>query len=252
MCNTFHEFLQNLTQIEIFDRFTQKKALKRIIVTFYRLYYTIVFKSLKIRPHTSDEAMFKQIFLKREYDIPLDFTPQFIIDGGANVGYASLWFSHQFPDAKIIAVEPEESNYDVLKFNVRSNKKITPIHAALWDRRSNLIIKDTGLGECGFMVEEVASPSLHSVKGITIDELLIQFGFDHIDILKIDIEGAEKELFSTGYSQWIDKVRVIIIELHDHMKPECSDTFYSAIANSPFVESTRGENIVLIRSDKYL
>mgnify|MGYP000361339186 CR=1 FL=1 len=49
------------------------------------------------------------------------------------------------------------------------------------------------------------------------------------DLLKIDIEGAEKELFSENTDYWLGKVNMIIIELHDWMRKDCSKNFYSAI-----------------------
>src|SRR5207245_10256087 len=67
-----------------------------------------------LRRHTSDVAAFEQVFIDREYDLPIgDRRPKFIIDGGANVGCASVFFSRKFPQASIWAFEPERSNYDI-------------------------------------------------------------------------------------------------------------------------------------------
>jgi len=79
-------------------------------------------------------------------------------------------------------------------------------------------------------------------KNLTSIDLDIQKG-----ILKIDIEGAEKELFKANYKKWIDKVDVLIIELHDRFKPGCSATFYPVIESYDFVQYASGANLVYIR-----
>jgi hypothetical protein len=67
-------------------------------------------------------------------------------------------------------------------------------------------------------------------------------GVNHIDILKLDIEGAEFELFNTGAEAWLDAVGQIVIELHDWIRPGCSKSFYSAIGSRPFLQQINGEN----------
>ena len=51
--------------------------------------------------------VFKAIFIRRNYRFPVDINPKLIIDGGAYVGYSSIYFSLKYPQAKIIAVEPK-------------------------------------------------------------------------------------------------------------------------------------------------
>ena len=65
--------------------------------------------SVKIRPRTSDRYAFEQIFLDDDYALPMGLQPRFVIDGGANVGYASIYFSNRYPNADIVAVEPDPS-----------------------------------------------------------------------------------------------------------------------------------------------
>ena len=152
---------------------------------------------IRIRSHTSDIDCFSQVFINKEYDFPLNIKkPGLIIDGGANVGYASLFFANKFPDATIIAVEPEESNYRILKQNTAHHKRIKTVKAGIWNRTTNLRIKDPGLGKWGFMVEEISQKAPGSIRAVTIGDILKKSGYKEIDILKLDIEGAEKEVFS--------------------------------------------------------
>jgi len=71
-----------------------------------------------------------------------------------------------------------------------------------------------------------------------------QFNVDHIDILKIDIESSEKELFEENFEKWLPKVKVVIIELHDRMKEGCTRSFFKAMVNYKFTMTHKGENIV--------
>jgi hypothetical protein len=66
----------------------------------------------------------------------------------------------------------------------------------------------------------------------------------HIDILKLDIEGSEKEVFETGYEHWLPKINILIIELHDKMKKGCSRAVFNAISKYDFSFDIKGENII--------
>jgi hypothetical protein len=97
------------------------------------------------------------------------------------------------------------------------------------------------------MTEEVASSDSYDIKAVTIDTLLKKSGFDKIDILKLDIEGAEREIFSKNFDSWLDKVDIIMIELHDRIKKGCTKAFYSAVNKYKWKKFKRGENIILIK-----
>jgi hypothetical protein len=103
----------------------------------YYLYYSQIFCPLILRRNTSDKHVFRQIFITKDYNIPLKIKPKLIVDAGANVGYSSLWFSRKYPKSKIIAIEPEDSNYEVLIKNTDSNDNIFPVKAGCGTRRLN-------------------------------------------------------------------------------------------------------------------
>ncbi|MBU2472872.1 MAG: FkbM family methyltransferase [Patescibacteria group bacterium] len=205
----------------------------------YLIYYSIKFKPLIIRKNTSDIEVFKQIFVSREYDFPVNIEPKVIVDAGANAGYSTLYFHNRFPKAKVIAIEPEENNFSILKLNTSRYKQIELVKAGLWYKKTNLKIVDAGLGEWGFKTEEGGD-----IPTITIDELVNRY--NEIDILKMDIEGAEKEFFSHN-CDWLNRVNILIIELHDKWREGCSKTFYSAIEKYNFKISQKGENIILFK-----
>jgi len=89
---------------------------------------------------------FEKIFLDREYDLSfLNLDPKVIIDGGSNVGYASVFFANRYPDARIISVEPEASNFRLLVKNTRSYPNVTRIRAEYGTERHLLKSKIRGM-----------------------------------------------------------------------------------------------------------
>lgn len=197
------------------------------------------------RSGSSDVEVFEKVFVKEEYHCQVD-SPRLIVDLGANVGYASLYFAAHYPGATIVAVEPEASNYELLAANARAYPQIVPLQAAVWGRSARLSIANPGDPNWMFRVTEAAAAGAPSVAAITIPEILARYGDQMIDILKVDIESAELELFGEGCEQWLGRVRTIIIELHDNVRPGCSQSFYRAIGRLPFTQYIRGENIVVL------
>jgi len=209
--------------------------------------------SFWLRAPSSDVSTYKQVFRNKEYDFIAENEPKVIIDAGANIGLASIYFANKYPNAKIIAIEPEESNFSILKRNTALYSNIISIQSALWDKNEEINLIDPGLGKWGFMTESKnfkTNPSgiiCHTVNGMTIKKIMEKFNIEKINILKIDIEGAEKEVFHDT-SSWIENVESIIIELHERMKPGCNRSFYCG-TNGFDNEWLQGENIYLSRGN---
>ena len=72
-------------------------------------------------------------------------------------------------------------------------------------------------------------------------------GLEHIDVLKIGIEGAEKEVFEMS-ARWIEKIGVVMAELHDDLKLGCRRAFFEATKGFPD-EFSRGETIMRLRPE---
>lgn len=208
---------------------------------------------LFLRVPSSDVPTLRQIFIRQEYDFDTKRTPRIIVDAGANIGLTSIYFSNKFPDAKIIAIEPEESNLEILRRNIAPYENIISVHGALWHENTRINLIDPGRGKWGFMtqaqdgVEEKYGEIIHEVQGITVDSIMKEQEIDHIDILKIDVEGAEREIFIDP-SSWIEKVDALIIELHERMKPGCNRSFYNN-SNGFDNEWMQGESVYLTRSE---
>ena len=204
--------------------------------------------SILLRRHTTDVATFEQVFIDREYDLPIgDMSPKFIIDGGANVGCASAFFARKFPQASIWAFEPEGSNYDILEQNGKRFDNVTTMKAAIWSSDTYVEIGNPNDEKWAFRVQQASIDGPSRIQALSIPSILKMAGADRVDILKLDIEGAEKDLFDGSSAQWIDRVGVIIIELHDWIRPGCSDALSIATRGLNWERSQIGENTVLIR-----
>ena len=212
---------------------------------------------LSLRIDDSDIRVFKQIFVDNEYDsLNLPETAKTIIDLGANIGLSALFFIKKFPASRIVAVEPDAVNFSIMEKNLEKfSKSISFLQAAIWptDGEVSLVEEDddhTSLGAWGYRTEASNGNSGLSVKAVTIPTIMKQYGMDFVDILKVDIEGAEYELFEKNYEDWIDKVGLIIIETHDRFKPN-SEAMVRKALNGRFDElPMKGENLFFKKKAK--
>ncbi|OLO37173.1 hypothetical protein BTR23_13645 [Alkalihalophilus pseudofirmus] len=203
-------------------------------------------KPVLYRKNSTDYETLKYIFYDRMFSLDeFDLDPKWIIDGGAYVGYTSVYFANEFPNAQIIAVEPDGPNFQLLKKNVRPYQNVVLEQSGLWNKDTYLQVKDVGLGEWGMVVEELNKQEPGAIKATTITSLINKYKINTIDILKLNIEGAEKELFSAGYEDWLNKVKILIIELHDRIKPGCSDALFKALEPYNFGSYKKGWNNIL-------
>lgn len=198
----------------------------------------------------SDYSVFQQIFNFEEYKTVLSLLKlneigesSVLIDCGANVGYTTVYFSQKFNFDKIVCIEPSLSNIEVLKKNIcklENAAKIAIMHRALsgnsnesFDLRSDF--RDgldwsfsTALNENG------------TIKGITINEIVIQNNLDRITLLKIDIEGAERFIFKDNVDlSFLSITKIIAIEIHDEF--QIREGIYSILKEYDFILFETGE-----------
>ena len=127
--------------------------------------------AVRLRLHTSDTMLFGGVIIDEEYSFGLPFFADVIVDVGANVGLTSIFYAKTFPNARILAIEAERSNFDLMLKNVRPYPNITPIHAALWGSEGYISIGDPlpgAFGSWGFTV----SSEPGDVRAITIRSLM--------------------------------------------------------------------------------
>ncbi len=201
-----------------------------------------------------DFGIIQSVFAGQEYLLPInDFKPKLILDCGANIGTSAVYFANKYPEAQIYSVEPARDNFQLLQFNTVFYENVHAIHSALWGKETLVDVKFSEMypnSPLAFMVHETAKNEPNALKTTTVGKIFKESGFDEIDWLKMDIEGAEKEVFSAkDVDSWLSKVKVLTIELHDRMKPGCSDAFFKAISKYHWHFELRGENLIFMRED---
>jgi FkbM family methyltransferase len=195
------------------------------------------------RYNSSDISVFSQIFISDEYSsLAILRDVKLIIDCGANVGYSSAYFLSKFPEADVIAVEPDKRNYELLNQDLSAyGNRVTTIWSAIWSHKVGLKVcigQSGDESEWATTVRECIENELPDLEAVDIATVLNQSNHDEIDILKVDIEGSESIVFSRNFESWINKVRLLVIELHGK---ECADIFYSALSSGSFSYSRSGE-----------
>lgn len=212
-----------------------------------------------------DWATIIEIFGRREYDtsrfaIQTDInaalkallttgTP-LVLDLGANIGVASNYFAQIFPDATIVAVEPSSKNVNLLKMNTTGLSSVRVVHGAVGASSGKVALFNKGSGNNAFRTFGEASEVSEEVDCYSVGDL-ISANQDSVPFLvKIDIEGAEKGLF-TGKTDWIDAFKVVVIETHDWMLPgqAISSSLLAALGGRKRDLVFQGENLFSIRVD---
>ncbi len=202
-----------------------------------------------LRDNKTDVGIFGQVFTALQYKLPIDIKPLTILDLGANTGLATLYFAALFPGAKIIGVEPDQENFDIAVLNTKAYNNVSLLKKAIWNKDTLLEIVDTGAKKDTIMVREAAVSSPHTIEAITIDTICENANWPSIDILKIDIEGAEKELFSSGFENWLPRTKILFVEVHDDMKKGSSKSVFNAVSKYNFRFTMQHENLVFINED---
>ena len=221
---------------------------KRSRSDVYDFYFAPAGRSISLRPGTSDFSCFRQIFMDGDYELDLPQRPDVIVDVGANIGLASIFFARRYNPSRIIALEPDPSNFDLLQCNTKGIPSVSCFKQALWKHTGHLSLFQGIHDKWGVQVREEADEK-GSVPAIDMATLMQQHQLDHIDLLKIDIEGAELEVLSSDCSGWLPRVKVLVIELHDHLRKGCTDAFERAISSIRHKTSTCGENQVVLNLD---
>jgi FkbM family methyltransferase len=172
-----------------------------------------------LRLSSTDWLVLEEIFQKDEYTIVREAIKDagWIIDLGANAGYSLRYWQTLFPKARIVAMEPGPDNCTVCSMNIGTaglDSQVTLLQAGVGAVRQRMRLVDAGDGEWAYRTERAKSGDGLSVDVLPLSEVLEDHAKgQRIDLLKCDIEGAEKELFEDCRA-WIGRVNAIVIEIH--------------------------------------
>jgi FkbM family methyltransferase len=212
-----------------------------------------------VRPRDSDLAALRQVFYGEEYRVRVpeaeralrqayqaivaDGAVPAIVDAGANIGAATLWLRSEYPEAHIVAIEPDPATFHLLRRNTERDHRVTPIEAAIGAEPGHVRLLSTG--------ESWATHTERAEDGtrvITMAEAFGEVSNGRPFIAKIDIEGFESDLFSKNL-EWVDQVTAIFLEPHDWLFPgqHTSRSFQRALGERDFELFLVGENLLYVR-----
>ena len=187
--------------------------------------------------NSTDGFAFYQHLAMKDLDIFDLGSPKLIIDAGANIGMASLYLLNRYPSVKIVAVEPDPDTFELCRINLAPfADRVVLVKGAVWSKCGQLVfvreemewnshVRDTE----NVHAEQSARPDAAvetKVDSFDIPALISMGGGGSIDLLKMDIEGSEAEVFSSHSEKWLPCVRNMVIELHG---PECEKSFERAM-----------------------
>lgn len=242
-----YSIIRLILLIRNYGSFTGIQLWKQIAFSFSKeitLKSALFRNTVNLRKHDSDLAIFDQIFVDRQYQWfgSEKLQPKVIVDAGANIGLAALYFAAKFPGAHIYCIEPDTHNFQLLQKNLRHYGNVHTLQGALWYKDEYLEIANPEGFSAGLSMKSAATSQ--KIQGYSVASVMQHFGLTHIDILKMDIEGAEKEVFAHGDTEWLKKVSVLVIELHDMYKDGTAAAFFQVLHNRFEKMYVQGENLV--------
>jgi FkbM family methyltransferase len=223
---------------------------------------------LYFREGSTDEWVIKQVLVDRQYDLRqtdrvselMDYAARMrvggrkplIMDAGANIGAASVYFREQVPDAQIVAIEPAPDNFELLLRNVEG-LGVETIKGAVGSTTGSARVVDPGRGEWAYRTVSITDTgdAAEAVPRVTIDDIFRAHAANTFPFLvKVDIEGAEGELFSAN-TDWVARTPLLIVELHDWLLPKLrtAQPFLRCIAQLDRDFVYLGESVFSIAND---
>ncbi len=225
-------------------------------------------RQFHFRQESSDEVVFKQVLEQQQYDLRrlrrvselFGFVQRqearglrpLVVDAGANIGASAVYFAGNLPNVLVVAIEPDLENFKLLCKNVEGTG-VEPVHAAVSSTGGRAQVFDPGEGHWGYRTRPIAEDGAEagSVNRVTVNEIYSSHATGFFPfIVKIDVEGAEQDVFSEN-TEWIARTPLVIVELHDWMLPKAgtSRPFLRCISqlNRDFV--TIGEDVYSIAND---
>ena len=220
-----------------------------------------------LRDSVADNSIFWQCLVMEQYDLDrfphvkrLDASyraavaagrPPVIIDCGGNIGLSVRWFAQRFPEARVVVIEPDERNFDMLQRNLASySERVVMVKGGVWPESGWLHIRNPEAGSAAFQVAPCVADTPGAFRAYGIDELQVLGGGGELLIVKLDIEGAQSALFS-AHTEWVGRAHLISLELDDWLMPwqGTSRKFFACLSRYPFEYLLGGESIFCFRDE---
>ena len=170
----------------------------------------------------------RDIVVDHEYEVG-GIEPTTILDLGANIGVAAAWFRSRYPSARIVAVEPDPGTFAKLERSLGDDDAVTLVNAAVAARSGETTIFHAR----GYSVAsslrgaDFEAASSARVRAWTLDDLCAEHRLERVDLLKLDVEGAELEALE-GLSR-LEIVGTMVGEVHPPLLDEGPEAFFERL-----------------------
>lgn len=175
-------------------------------------------KKIKVPDVASFNFIKKELFNQEIYKFSTNNDNPLIIDCGANIGLSVIYFKKLYPNARVIAFEPDKKVFEYLKYNIHDAfgfKDIELIQKGLWDSEKTLRFYGEGADGGRIMKENELNNNIISIETIRLREYLNQ----PVDFLKIDIEGAEIRVLK-DCRDLLSNVSNLFVEYHSFINED--------------------------------
>lgn len=201
-------------------------------------------QSILVRMNNCDLPLLADVLCTDECEVDLPWRPKSVLDLGANIGLTAIKLKRQFPEAMLIAVEPDAETAEVCRTNLA--------HLPTTTLRRGVIGFGGGAMRCVnpeepaicFRFETCAKDAPGAVPVISIAEILDQYRCPAPVFIKMDIEGAEVECFKNADS-WLPAVKAILVEPHGE---GIGEQLKVQLAQQGFTVDDVGEKILGVRA----
>lgn len=196
-------------------------------------------RNFALRINSSDLEVFLQIIRDGEYEEAVRHMPRLnrpprIVDAGANIGLTTLYLKTVFPEAEVLALEPQPENFHALTRTIALNElsSVTPLCAGLWSLdtalRANAGFRD---GEAwSFSLSPVPGSDQNGIPVLSLKSLLDHHDWSRVDLLKIDIEGGEASLMRDAETVRLIATRVSLLCMEVHSEVISMDEVRQTLA----------------------
>ena len=181
-------------------------------------------RTVYYRPGTTDPLIVQQVLLKTgrkaEYYLPPNLHPEVILDIGSNIGASILYFHNRFPNARILGFEPHPETFAVLQQNVSGLPHVSVFNCGLGAVNTRVSVPGESINFGAFSTAGRQRGQKEDRKTVEcdirrVDDVLRELGIDKVDLIKIDCEGAEADVFAGLSSEILERCQWIVGELHD-------------------------------------
>lgn len=233
---------------------------KNVMVNFDGIYLPYEINGLKVlaRKSASDSLVYEQVILREEYKSAADIfllnkiPMKTFIDLGSNIGLATLYIKSIFPDAEVIALEPDRNNYAMLVKNFENNglTHTTPLMCGVGKKDCFLVtderLRDGQDWSISFKEVDYETP----IVSYSINSLLKKYDINEVDFIKIDVEGGETAIFDKDADlSFLDKVKVMAIEIHDEFN--IREHIYTILKANDFMIFNSTETTIAVKRSMF-